>query len=423
MTTRRPRWLSSLIPDTPLARKLSLQSILFAIGEGLFLTGSAVFFTKIVGLTAFQVGVGITVGEAASFLVAVPLGKVADRIGPRRMWAIGAFGAAALYAVWPFVDGFTMFLAMMVALQIVETAGHSGRGAYTLDVFPREQRVQSLAYMRVALNVGFTVGALIGGVALALNNNDVIRAVPLFTAVVLALNALYITRLPDAEHDRAPAPMEGDELLNPGALRNRGFVSLMTLDGVLGTNQVLLNIVIPLWLVEETDAPRVLLAWLFGTNTLLAVLLQVAAARGVDSVERSLRAARISASFFVLSCLIVLVTHDTLGWVTIALVWLGHVTVTGAELYQSAASWGYQSELSDPDRRGEYQGAAHIGHTLGSVWAPAVYTYLAMEWGTPGWLVIGGIVVLATIAMKPSAGAAERFLQRDATADRVADPA
>ena len=213
--------------------------------------------------------------------------------------------------MWPFVDGFALFLAMMVVLQIVETAGHSGRGAYTLDVFPREERVRSLAYMRAALNVGFTVGALIGGVALAFNNDDIVRAVPLFTAAVLALNALYITRLPDAEHDRAPPP--SDELLNPGALRNRGFVSLMTLDGVLGTNQVLLNIVIPLWLVEETDAPRVLLAWLFGTNTLLAVLLQVAAARGVNSVERSLRAARISASFFVLSCLIVLVTHDTLG--------------------------------------------------------------------------------------------------------------
>ena len=37
-----------------------------------------------------------------------------------------------------------------------------------------------------------------------------------------------------------------------------------------------------------------------------------------------------------------------------------------------------------------------------------------MEWGTPGWLVIGGIVVLATLAMGPSSRAAERFLQRDA---------
>ncbi len=181
---------------------------------------------------------------------------------------------------------------------------------------------------------------------------------------------------------------------------------------MLGTNQVLLNVVIPLWLVEETDAPRVLLAWLFATNTVMAVLLQVAASRGAETVPGALRAARVSAGFFVLSCLIVLVTHDTLGWATIALVWLGHVTVTGAELYQSAAHWGLVAELSDPDRRGEYQGAAVLGGTVGSVWAPAAYTFLAMNWGTPGWLLIGGIVVLATIGMHPAARAAERQLQR-----------
>jgi MFS family permease len=410
-TTPQPGRFDRFLPPTPLARKLSLQSILFAVGEGTFITGSAVFFTQIVGLSAAQVGLGLTVAGVASFFFAVPLGKLADRVGPKRMWAAGSFGSAGLYAVWPFIDGFLAFLAMMIVLEIVGQAGWSGRGAYTLDVFPREERVTSQAFMRAALNIGFTVGALFGGVALAFNDDDIIRAVPLLTALILVANSLFITRLPSAEHDVKPAAK--DQLINPGALRNKGYLALSACDGILGSNQVLLNIVIPLWLVEETDAPRVLLAWLFGTNTVMAVLLQVAAARGVNSVERSLRASRISAGFFVLSCLIVLVTHDTLGWLTIALVWLGHVTVTGAELYQSAGSWGFQSELSDPDRRGEYQGASHLGHTVGSVWAPAVYTYLAMEWGAEGWLVIAGIVVLGTLGMGPSARAAERFLARD----------
>ena len=85
-------------------------------------------------------------------------------------------------------------------------------------------------------------------------------------------------------------------------------------DGVLGTNQVLLNIVIPLWLVEETDAPRVLLAWLFGTNTVMAVLLR--SPRPAGSLDREPRCAApdLGTGFFVLSCAIVLVTHDTLGW-------------------------------------------------------------------------------------------------------------
>src|SRR6185436_19035787 len=121
------------------------------------------------------------------------------------------------------------------------------------------------------------------------------------------------------------------------------FFLMSICNGVLGTHGVLLNVVIPLWLVQETDAPQVLLAWLFGTNTVMAVCLQVAAAKGVVDVRSSLRAARISAFFMVLSCGIVAVTHDTLGWVTIALVWIGHVTVTGAELFQSAAHWGFLS--------------------------------------------------------------------------------
>ena len=192
-------------------------------------------------------------------------------------------------------------------------------------MFPREERVQSQAFMRAAINIGFTVGALIGGLALAFNNDDIVRAVPVLTArhpvgqrllhhPAARRRARHRTRRGSAR--RKPTRRQPTRTARtPGALRNRGFLALNACDGVLGTNQVLLNVVIPLWLVQETDAPRVLLAWLFGTNTVMAVLLQVAAARGVDSVGASLRASRISAGFFVLSCLIVLVTHDTVGWV------------------------------------------------------------------------------------------------------------
>ena len=110
----------------------------------------------------------------------------------------------------------------------------------------------------------------------------------------------------------------------------------------------------------------------------------------------------VAAGFFVVSCVITLYTHDTVGWTTIGLVWLGHVTVTGAELYLSAASWSFEAELMDPRRRGEYQGAAALSGTLGKVWAPALYTFLAMSWGAAGWLVIATIVVAATASENPA---------------------
>jgi hypothetical protein len=55
---------------------------------------------------------------------------------------------------------------------------------------------------------------------------------------------------------------------------------------------------------------------------------------------------------------------------------------------------------------------SQLGFTLGTVWAPAVYTFLAMEVGTWGWLTIAGLVVLAAAGIAPAARAAERHLER-----------
>ena len=408
-------------PPSPLAGRLSVQSLLFALGEGTFMTGSAVFFTQIVGLSAAQVGLGLTLAGVASFLAAVPMGKLVDRIGPKKAWAVSSVGQAAMFSVWPFITDFQGYLAMAVGMEVIGSLGGAAYGAYTIDVLPPGERVKSRAYMYSALNVGFTLGSLVGGIALAFDSDEVLRAVPWFTAGVFLVNAVAVSRLPRASHDMRTAEDRKVKVPGPGPLRNWGWLLTTFFTGVLWTNQVLLNIVIPLWLVTETDAPRVLLAFLFGTNTVMCIFLPMAASRGVKDVPTALKAVRISATFFVVSCVITLATHDTVGWVTIALVWLGHVTVTGAELYLSAGSWSFEAELMDPRQRGAYQGAAELSGTAGKVWAPALYTFLAMSWGASGWLVIAGIIVVATVLLHPSTRLARRFLEQHVPADVLAD--
>ena len=262
---------------------------------------------------------------------------------------------------------------------------------------------------------------MLGGIALAFHSNDVLEMVPWVTAVLFVINAFSITHLPAASHDMKSKEERKVKVPGLGPLKNPGWMLGSFFLGVFWTNQVLLHLVIPLWLVEETDAPRVLIAFLFGTNTVMCIFLPMLAARGVHDIPTSLKALRFSTTFFVISCLITLATHETVGWLTIALVWLGHVTVTVAELKLSAASWSFEAELMDPRRRGEYQGAAELSGTLGQVWAPAVYTFLAMHWGATGWLVIAGIVTVATIAMHPTVRMARRWLEANVPADVLAD--
>ena len=400
--------LSNVLPKSKLERDLALQCVLSAFATGSFLTGTAVFFTQIVGLSGAQVGLGMSVAAAVSLALSIPLGRLTDVVGAKQLWVVASLLEAGLYLVWPLIGSFAAFVAMLAVLACVETAARSAREVYRIAVFPRETRVRAMAYMRAARNVGYTLGAAAGGIALGIGSREAIIGVPLLTGGLLVLNAVMVSFLPTITR---PPRAQGDlELAGGAALRNPGFVALSLCNGVLQSNQVLLNVVVPLWLVERTDAPHQLLAWLFGTNTVLAVCLQVRASRGSETVAGALRAVRWSGWAFVLSCLVISITHETVGWVSIALIWVGHVTITGAELWQSAASWGFASELSDHRRLGDYQGVWGMGGQVESIIFPALFTFLALEWGPPGWAIIAVIAVAAAVASHPAARAAERHL-------------
>lgn len=420
-TAARQRWLDKARPPSHLAGRLATQSLLFALGEGTFMAGSAVFFTQIVGLTAAQVGLGLTIAGIAGFIAAYPMGRIVDRIGAKRCWSISSAGQASMFAVWPFIDSFQGYIAMAVVMEVIGALGGTAHGAYTIDALPPGERVTSRAYMYSALNVGFTLGSLVGGIALAFESLTLINAVPWFTTLVFMINAFNVTRLPDAPHDLKTSEERKVKIPGPGPLKNLGWMLSTFFNGTLWTNQVILNLVIPLWLVEKTDAPWVVLAFLFGTNTVMCIFLPLAAARGIKDNATALRAIRVSTVFFITSCVITLSTHHSVGLWTVLLFFLGHVTLTGAELYLSAASWTFEAELMDPRRRGEYQGAAELSSTLGRVWAPALYTFLAMNWGATGWLIIAAIVTVGAAGLHPSVAMARRFLERNVPADVLAD--
>jgi MFS family permease len=406
------QWWQRVLPPTKLERDLVWQCVLSAFATGTFLTGTAVYFTKIVGLSGAEVGLGMSIAAGVTLLLQLPMGRLADQVGAKPLWALASAVEAALYFAWPLIGGMVGFVLMLSVLAIFETAGRNARNVYRIAVFPREVRVRALAYMRAARNVGYTLGAGASGVALGIGI-DAVRLIPLVTGGLLVLNAVLIASVLPVITRQVPV-VEGDDPATtaPPAWRNPGFVVLSICNGVLSSNQVLLNVVVPLWLVERTDAPPELLAWLFGTNTVLAVLLQVRASRVADSVDGSLRAVRWSGWAFIVSCALLAWTHETVGWVSILLIWIGHVTITGAELWQSAADWSFTSDLSDHRRLGDYQGVWGLGYQIEPIIFPALYTFLALQVGTPGWIVIALIGVTAAVVAHPAARAAERHLVR-----------
>jgi hypothetical protein len=52
-----------------------------------------------------------------------------------------------------------------------------------------------------------------------------------------------------------------------------------------------------------------------------------------------------------------------------------------------------------------------VANTLGTIWTPALYTFLATNLHAAGWLIIAAIVVTAAAGIRPSARAAKHFLE------------
>src|SRR5260221_5517923 len=104
------RRFGAALPPAGAARILAVNGFVGSLGTGLFLTGSVLYYTRVVGLSDAQVGLGLSVAGICGMLGSVPIGRLADRWGPRQMMVVlhlwRGVGYALLapgHGVWAFL--------------------------------------------------------------------------------------------------------------------------------------------------------------------------------------------------------------------------------------------------------------------------------------------------------------------------------
>ena len=96
--------------------------------------------------------------------------------------------------------------------------------------------------------------------------------------------------------------------------------------------------------------------------------------------------------------------------------------VSGEMLLAAAGSWEIAFSLAPPDKQGQYQGFFGSSTSIARMLGPLLLTTLIIAGGTSGWFVLGGMFLLAGLAMNPAVRWAERESQARA-AGRVDHPA
>ncbi|WP_324790163.1 MFS transporter [Streptomyces sp. H51] len=411
-----------LVPPAGPRRVLALAQLSHSIGDGAYYVTSALFFTRVVGLAPARVGLGLTLAWAAGSAAGVPLGRLADRRGPRGTAVLLASATAIAVASFLVVRGFVPFVAAACAYATAQSGLAAARQALLAGLVPAGERTGLLARLQSTLNAGLAVGAGLGGLALQAGTREAYLAVLALDAVSFAACAGMLSRLPSVPPVPSPtssapsvpsppspppappapsAPVRRRD--SPGVLRDRPYALLALLNAVLLLRMPVLSLGLPLWITERTGAPVWLVSALFVLNTVGVTLLQVRAARSVTGLASATRVLRRSGWVMFGACAAFALSAGVSPWLAVGVLVAGGVLQVVAETGQSAGSWQLSFDLAPAGRVGEYQGFFGTGVTVARTLGPLVLTSLLVGWGTPGWLLLGGVTVAASYAMGPAA--------------------
>lgn len=382
-----------LVPDAGPQRTLTVATLVNTIGNGVYMTAGVLYFTRVVGLPAVQVGLGLSVAGIVSLLVGLPAGHLADRRGARGAYTFALVLAGLAMAAFVLVDHLWSFM-IVACLSAAAHASLPPTRAPLIRRYGGDRPQRFRAYLRSVTNLGTSVGALVAGWAVHVDTELAYVLLIAGNAASFAACAVIVRRLP-------PTPPEPVTESGPRwvALRDRPYALLSALDGIMNIQFLTLTVALPLWLVNATSAPRWLVGVAFAINTMLVVLFQVRVGRDVDTPRSGGFSIRRAGFTFFVSCALFSLAAGTTPLVAAVLLAGGVVIHTIGELWHAAGQFELSYGLAPAHAQGQYVGVFSMGNGVAESIGPVLLTVLCIEWGRPGWFVVGAMFAVTGLTL------------------------
>jgi len=357
--------LRSLVPQSRDQRVFLLVTLINIYGTGLIITAMTLYAIRVVHLTAERAGLAMTIAGLVGLLAAMPVGRLADRRGPRDVLRLALFvlGAAATGYVL-FAHSFVTFLIVATVDGIALTSSLTANVALLRRVGGNDAttfRSQGTA----TLNLGLSLGIATCGVAIELNTVTAYRALFLGNAASCLIGVAVLSRLPKYK------PLLGAHEESPfAALKDRAFVVYTALSGAMYMQTFVLLMLLPVWIVYHTNAPRWSVSAFVIINTIMVVLFQVRVGKTVQTIKQGGAAFRRAGVIFLVSCSAIGLATGLPAWGAMLLLAAAVIVHSYGELWQSSAMFALDFGLAPPHAQGQYQGLVSMGNFAGQALSP-----------------------------------------------------
>lgn len=363
-----------------------------AIGSGVFLPVSMLYFLATTDLTLVQVGAAISIASAIAIPAGPLLGGMVDRLGAKQILLAGNVMQFAGFVAYLVTDSFAGLVFWTVVVSVGRTAFWGSYGNIVAAISQPGEREKWFGFLGAMRNVGFAVGGLVSGLAITIGTSAAYYSVVAANAVSYAVAFLLLLAVPatrPTEH-RSQAGAWGI------VLRDRPYWLLWLGQFAYSSAMMVLNIAIPVYAVTVLDLPGWVVGAAFTLNTVMCGLGQGLVVRGLTG-HRRWRVLVLANLVFVASFVVLLGASAFSVVLAATLVLVGTVVYTLGEMLAGPVLSALGAEAAPDHLRGRYLSLMQLAWTITGAIAPVAFAWMLAHDAWSIWVSLGAVNLVGVL--------------------------
>jgi len=371
-----------------------------AVGTGMFLPFSLLFFLATTSLPLTRIGLGLSIAAVARIPATIAAGALSDRFGPRSAIVVSQLLQAAGFVGYLFVDSFWRLIAAAVLVQVGNSIFWVAYAPLIFAIAAEGEREDWFALSTALRTAGLAAGGVIAGATVAAGGRDGFLGVAVANAASFVLAAF----LSGKTGPGAGGPGRGTEpeAVPDGGwkplLRDRPFLGFVAVNVGITFLALAVPLALPVFVVTTMDLPT----WAPGLALALNAILVAVSAPAVMSViagRRRSRVLTISQGLMLVVFAVLLLAHLLPSGAAIALVLVAIAPLAACEVMQAAVVPAVVTESAAPGTVGRYTSAYQVTFSIGDIIVPVIVTAALRAGADTLWLPLSAVAVADLVAV------------------------
>jgi MFS family permease len=233
------------------------------------------YMTSKEGLSAGDAGLVIAVYGAGALITAPLSGKLSDKIGPLMLMKLSLIATGLFLFVYSLVNQYYLILVLTFVLAIINESFRPANLSIISQVVNQKQRRSAFALNRLAINLGMSIGPVIGGV-LVLINFSLIFYIDGLTSILAGIFLVFARWQPvksetEPDHDNTII----NEIVHSHVLKDKRYIFFLL--SILPIPLIYFQHLgaFPLFLVHDLGFATSVYGIVFAINTVMIIFIEV----------------------------------------------------------------------------------------------------------------------------------------------------